>query len=250
MKKLIGIVGHSGGEASFCTGKAYLEFFKYFSDNLVILTPNSFIPNLDLLVLPGGKDVINGGGGDFSFNNSPGEAFLEHFDKNTLPKYIEAGIPIWGTCRGFQSLCNHFGVPIQQDITMPHGYSKNEYDYDANEVFFHGEFGYLRTDQQFITEKKKACFKIGSWHHQYIETKSLEGHEHLVSVAGTADGVCEYMISRRHRIAGAQGHVERDGNALAVHMIQELLNQVEDPIFFPHIEERVEAAPQMEEVPA
>lgn len=63
MKKTIGIVGWSTGDQSFGTSKQYLEHLKDFG-TVVILGPDSHIKGLDLVFLPGGKDVIVGNPND------------------------------------------------------------------------------------------------------------------------------------------------------------------------------------------
>src|SRR5690606_24493591 len=57
------------------------------------------------------------------FNSNP-DQFKEYFFRENLPKYIEAGIPIWGTCLGMQMISLYFGAEIHQHIDVEsHGYS-------------------------------------------------------------------------------------------------------------------------------
>ena len=46
---------------------------------------------------------------------------LEYFDTVMLQKYIDAGVPIFGICRGAQTMIAHFGGKLDQDY--PQKYS-------------------------------------------------------------------------------------------------------------------------------
>jgi len=222
MPKLIGIVGWSTGDSSFGVSKPYLHHLKQYGE-VIILTPNAVVPNLDLLVLPGGKDVVGGGKGDFSYYNSDGERFLEHFDRFTLQKYIEMGTPVWGTCRGFQTLCAHFGLPIVQEL-YGHGRSKDDNDDSVNKIMF----GENYQDWAHANFKTPKNMKIGSWHHQGVTTDAIEDENSPLELIGyTADEgnrfTAEFMKHKTLPIAGAQGHVERDWNPIATLLIESLL---------------------------
>jgi len=229
MRKVIGIVGWSTGEASFGVSKPYLQHLMYYGD-VVILTPNMFLPNLDLLVLPGGKDVVGGGQGDFSYYNSDGERFLEHFDKFTLPKYIDNKTPIWGTCRGFQTLCSTFGLKIEQEM-YGHPRSKDENDATAHLILVEQKYEKYFLDAHNKGKKRK----IGSWHHQGVLVDEMEKEDSPLEVIGwTEDDSCvEFMRHKTLPIAGAQGHVERDWNPFATKLIKSLLKMdIQNPIDF------------------
>lgn len=213
--KTIGIVGWSTGDASFGVSKPYLEYFKMFSDNVIVLTPNSFIPNLDLLVLPGGKDVLWGGGGDYSFYNSDAERFLEHFDKYTLPKYIEAQTPIYGICRGMQTLVRHFGGILEQNLGSDHGYSKDTDDLKANK---------LRYEKNYELLSKATTF-VGSWHHQGCAIYNLPEEFDLVASTG---GIVEFARHKTLPIIIEQSHPERNFAEIETIFIKELLKIKDD----------------------
>lgn len=209
---------YSTGDNSVGISKAYAEFAKTFGD-LIILSPNSFV-KVDLLILPGGKDLIDGGAGDYSFYNSDGERFLEHFDRNTLPKYIEAGIPIYGICRGFQSLMKHFGVPLIQDIYWNHGLSKDTADLKAHKVKYTIQArDYINID--------KAPKEMGSWHHQGVFVKDIPESMTVISYADDSPMInnclVEHFIHNNLPIAGTQSHPERSFNSVDFNLINRLL---------------------------
>lgn len=218
MKK-IGIVGWSTGDNSFGVSKPYLEHIKQYGTP-IILSPDTFLPDLDLVILPGGKDIINSGG--YSFWNSGGEPFLEYFDKNTLPLYIEAKTPIYGTCRGFQSLLNHFGIPLIQDINWDHGYSKDESDIDEHIVFLHNSLNNLKGVKSHKNQHYRFV-ETGSWHHQCAMEMDVVKCADLRILGTTKDGVVEFFEHKTLPIAGAQTHVERDHNCVSEFLISKLL---------------------------
>ena len=218
MKK-IGIVGWSTGDNSFGVTKPYLEHIREFGTP-IILSPDTFIPELDLVILPGGKDITNSGG--YSFWNSAGEAFLEYFDNNTLPKYIEASTPIYGTCRGFQTLLNHFGVPLIQNIFWSHGYSKDESDIEEHKVFIAQRLHHLKGLKHYKNQNYKYI-ETGSWHHQCAMIDDVERCGHFNIIGSTEDKVVEFIEHKHLPIAGAQTHVERDYNLISTYLIKKLL---------------------------
>jgi gamma-glutamyl-gamma-aminobutyrate hydrolase PuuD len=221
--KIIGLPIWNQGETSVGATKAYLEYLKQFGD-VILLTPNAFIPEIDLLVLPGGKDVMGGGDGDYSFYNSDGERFLEHFDKYTLPKYIENGTPIFGICRGFQAILKYFNIPLVQDIKWDHGYSTDETKTEENKLIIPQKFQGLA----------QGTTKVGSWHHQCLSIQEAKNNanyqNNFETIAYTHDnkngslGCVEYMKHLTLPISGCQTHPERNYNMLEYNMINELLN--------------------------
>lgn len=197
MNKLIGIVGWSTGAESLGVSKPYLEYFKSYSDNLIILTPNSVVENLDLLVIPGGKDIVNSGGGDFSFWNSDAERFLEHFDRYTLPKYIEMKTPIYGICRGMQTIIRHFGGKLIQNISEEHKNSKDTEDTKVNKLIYTEKYKSLSKDTIFV----------GSWHHQACDIKDLPREFDLIA---HCDNLVEFAKHKTLPIIIEQSHPERN----------------------------------------
>lgn len=217
MSKVIGIPGWNLGDNSYGVTKPYLEFFKNYG-TVIILSPDSFIESLDLLVLPGGKDIV-ASSDTFSFWNGAPDQFLEFFDAKTLPKYFDSNVPIFGICRGMQSLMRHTNVPLVQDIWWDHGYSKDESDVSKNKLTYSEEFRGL----------SHLANQIGSWHHQCVLRQDLKDTA-WKTIAYTHDRymkqefqVVEYVMHRDKKIVATQSHPERNFNALEDYFLKKLL---------------------------
>ena len=160
MKK-IGIVGWKVGDNSFGVTAPYYNFFSNFG-NVRVLSPNDeFHEDLDLLVLPGGKDVDTSrylkGHERLHLSVGNPDPFLEYFDRNMLKQYIESKTPIFGVCRGLQSINCFFNVRLHQDCLMKHPHYSTE---SRDELVHEVEFKY---DDQYYTQE------VNSLHHQAIK---------------------------------------------------------------------------------
>lgn len=221
-KKVIGVPLWNQGENSVGATKGYLEYLKQFG-TVVLLSPDSFIPEIDLLVLPGGKDVANGNKEDFSFQNSDNERFLEWFDANTLPKYIEANVPIFAICRGMQAIARHFNMPLVPNIWWDHGYSD-----DRNPTEAHG---ILYSEKAIAISKNNHVHlpkKIESYHHQGLLIKDVSDDFEILAVSDEKledYKIVEFMIHKTLPITCMQGHPERSHAALPKFLINSLLNR-------------------------
>lgn len=221
-KPIIALPMWNQGENSVGATKTYLEYLKGFGE-VILLAPGTFLPTIDLLVLPGGKDIAHGNSEDFSFLNSDNERFLEHFDKFTLPKYVEAKIPILGICRGMQAIMHYFGIPLIQDIWWDHGYSKDENDSKPNTLVYKKYYE--------LGQGKDAVKTIGSWHHQGVSVEDVKHQGDFDVIAHTMDSaiekfqIVEYVEHKSLPIIGIQSHPERNRNKLDEFLIRSLLNK-------------------------
>lgn len=120
--KLIGIVGTAlGDKPRVGVDQRYADYFEQFGNTIIIDSrQDGVIDKLDLLVLPGGPDVNT-----YRYGQAPErdcEYFsnaLDRFDTEVLPRYIEIKMPIFGICRGMQSLNVVFGGNLSQHIDTP-----------------------------------------------------------------------------------------------------------------------------------
>jgi gamma-glutamyl-gamma-aminobutyrate hydrolase PuuD len=175
-KPIIGIPCWSLGDNSFGVQKTYLEYFAKFGQ-VEILTPNEDIrEDLDLVVLPGGQDLqsthYNAVPG---FMNSLSDPFKDYFFKNNLPKYIEAGIPVFAICLGFQAVAVHFGIPLIQNITPFHGYSSDG-DKEVNKCAIDAKYMNENIDSRWIY----PAVTVNSFHHQGVSLQALKANPNLI----------------------------------------------------------------------
>ena len=133
----VGIVGWKIGPNSFGITLSYLSYFDTIG-TVDIINPLSLYVNhdIDLLVLPGGGDVDS-----MRYSEKPDifsgrpDPFLEFFDTQMLKHYISKRTPIFGICRGFQTLNIFFGGRLSQEISGIHDSSDPNKRYEtAHEV--------------------------------------------------------------------------------------------------------------------
>jgi putative glutamine amidotransferase len=114
--KKIGILNNVF-DKSTGVSRSYLEYFKQFGKVITIDWDDEEVQDIDLLVLPGGADVST-----FRYNQKPDyytgspNIYFEWFDQFVLPNYIKQGIPVFGICRGMQTLNVLFGGTLHQNI--------------------------------------------------------------------------------------------------------------------------------------
>lgn len=221
MKK-IGIVGwDTKPNESFGVTLPYMEWASTFGD-VVIITPNQVIEDLDLLILPGGADVDTSRYGQMPgwYTGKP-NIYLEHFDRCTLPKYIDLNIPVFGICRGMQSLSVFFGASLIQHLHY-HETSTSSSDVEVHQLFevrndvFHDEDG-------FIQKSGKPICKIGSWHHQSVDPKNL-GPNLIINLV-SEDKVVESVSHRTLNVHGVQWHPERCYDEYSTNLVQQMLKK-------------------------
>ena len=179
MSKTIGIVTHitdaSGNTPSFGLNAAYLQYFRQFG-NIIMIDPGcqDIIKDIDLLVLPGGRDV-----NPIRYDEIPHistqnpDIQYEYFDQKILPKYIENKVPIFGICRGFQTLNVVFGGKLNQDIYQDYSGTERSKLVDTIKL---SPTQPVEVKEEWITGKKQWAnkeinnlfLKVNSLHHQGI----------------------------------------------------------------------------------
>lgn len=193
----IGIVAQNQPEEKFGVNSNYLEWIYNFGRPVVILpeTYDDFkeIYKLDALVLPGGADV------DYKrYSNLPAlsnlqpNTFLEHFDNNILPKLFK-NMPIFGICRGLQTLNVFCGGSLRN--LWWHPYSS----FDSQEVH-----SVWTPEMKF--DKNKFYMKVNSFHHQGIRNLA---RNFKVELEDKEDNVVEAISDYASKVFAVQWHPER-----------------------------------------
>lgn len=191
---MILINGRSIESESFGVRRQYVEFFSHFDDVVIssALSAETFAaiePAVTMLVLPGGPDVDVARYGDAPspFTQRP-DPFLEYSDRVILPVAIDLGVPIFGICRGLQTLNVHFGGTLEQDNSLYHPKSDTRRDM-AHKIKMGG----------------MPDFEVNSLHHQSILDLGA-GFEPLGWCV--EDGTVEVIKHELYPIYAVQWHPE------------------------------------------
>ena len=154
--KTIGIPGYLIGENTFGVASSYLEFVGRFGKPLIIMPQDiDNPPEVDLLVLPGGPDILPTTYGKIpSFKVSKPSPMLEHFDLNILPQYMEKKTPIFAICRAMQQIYVSCGGRLIQHYPW-HPQSRSPEDQCHDLMFTDG-----------FKDLGKYIGKVTSRHHQ------------------------------------------------------------------------------------
>lgn len=224
--KKIGIVGHFTGANSFGISKPYLYFWQHFGEVSLISPFEKHVRDIDLLVLPGGQDVAVqrylGEEDDIDMNVGQPCMQKERFDKMLLPKYIEANVPIFGTCRGMQSMYVQLGGKLNQHMSH-----ETNPDYDGGKLMHALTFentevipGLPRLIHGFNNKK----YEVNSRHHQ---TVNEETKPEIVTILArhSEDREIEMVTTYPHYPCHlTQHHVEDIRDSVSLFLINHLLN--------------------------
>lgn len=152
----IGIVGQVHDQ-KFGVNLNYLELMEECNLVPVLITPMisedfwRIFSNIEGLILPGGADVNSARYGQVpSFSQGYQNPILEYFDTQILPVILHRRIPVFGICRGMQTLNVAFGGSLIQDLAG-HPHSATEVD---------------KCHAVCKPDSEKKEFDVNSFHHQ------------------------------------------------------------------------------------
>jgi putative glutamine amidotransferase len=216
----IGIVAWATGDNSFGITKPYLDFFSKFGIVTLILPQQTeVIEDLDLLVLPGGKDVDPKRYGAIpEFFTGHSDVFLEHFDVNVLPKYIKNNTPIFGICRGLQTINVAFNGTLTQHL-YNHPYSSERSDKTHINVV---NIDNINNIQYLKDIQLPNTFKSNSLHHQAI-SKLGTGFVDIARTKSFGKSI-EAIAHIEKPIIAVQYHPEEIHDEFSINLIKCLLN--------------------------
>lgn len=228
----IGIVGFPSS-GHFGIGVAYMQYFSQLGDvEIISHTETTIRTHLDLLVVPGGPDV------DTSRYLKEGESihlmvgkpcpFRERFDHFLLPQYIENKTPIFGICRGHQSIAVHFGGNLHQHMFHESNGSDRTslvHYVEVNNDLLSKYTGFVIIDP--ATKKQTSTMKVNSIHHQAVNVIPKEAVQ-IACYKPTKNGYSDRMMNEAliypdHKIATVQWHPEEIEDSLSDVLIKEFL---------------------------
>jgi gamma-glutamyl-gamma-aminobutyrate hydrolase PuuD len=221
--KNIGIVAYpiDGG---YGIPTSYLNFFSTFGYVTMIMHNEVDIrKDLDLLVLPGGPDVDASRyldkSDEISLYIGKPCPFRERFDRVLLPKYIGYGTPVFGICRGHQSLAVYFGASLFQD--MFHETNNNDRKKLVHKVDILANLGLNNI------KVEPRSFEINSIHHQTVDGLTLPEFATLLASHSDdreVEAISYFPFYPAHTV---QWHPEEIHDEFSITLINHLLSAYE-----------------------
>ena len=251
-KPLIGVLAHNhnANTLGFGNNAAYIEFARKFGDVVLIDPVCERVLDINLLLLPGGRDV-----NPVRYNEppsiytQPSDPQYEWFYTKMFPKYIEKiekeEIAVFGICAGFQNLSNFFGGAVNQDIDQVQSTKHRGELVDTLQLIRDNQL--FEVPEEWITGQKKSTItkgkvfkdrwlKTNSLHHQGVYDHSVFAHPEyhhtmspdMVTMAINKDfGNVEVMRHKELPIIAEQAHPEeRFDPDYTIMCINYLLNRV------------------------
>lgn len=221
MKK-IGILSWQIGENSFGVTIPYLMWIEMFGQVRILDYKEPIDMSLDALVLPGGPDID-----PRRYHDIPGRftgkacLYREYFDRHVLPIYIENNMPIFGICRGIQTLNVHFGGTLTQH--MYHETSVKSRDELVHSI-------------QYNENGTRFTEEVNSLHHQTVKTlgKGIRPIARYYSKKRKYLGAVEAIIHEQFPIAAVQYHPEELlNNNFANILFENLLDGISNNTYLP-----------------
>ena len=215
--KTIGIIGYRSEDGSvFGAGSNYLELISRFGKPYIIF-PGEELAKIDLLVLPGGLDIAPQSFGAMpTFKTGNQDVYKQFFYEKRLPLYIDAGIPIFGICLGFQMLAAYFGSTLEQHLWRhPQSPGRSMPGHTVEPL------------PEAICYAEQP-FEVNSHHHQGVYLHQLSADLEPLALAN-ADPYSDDMLVEafRHRtkpVMAVQWHPEEWFDAFSCMMINDLLS--------------------------
>jgi len=216
--KTIGIVGYRSEDGLvFGAGSNYLELIARFGKPR-ILFPEDELADIDLLILPGGPDIApQSFGAKPTFKTGHQDVFKQYFFEKRLSSYIDAGVPVFGICLGFQMLAVYFGSELEQHLWR-HPQSP------ARSAAGH-------TVEPLPAARRYAAspFEVNSHHHQGVPLHGLSTElEALATARDHPDSdvlLAEAFWHREKPVMAVQWHPEEWYDEFSCRMLSDLLSR-------------------------
>ena len=215
--KTIGIVGYKSDDgAIFGAGSNYLDFISRFGKPYIIF-PDEERADIDLLILPGGPDIAPQSFGAVpTVKTGNQDVFKQFFYEKRLSLYIDANIPVFGICLGFQMLATYFGSALEQHLWR-HPQSAGR-----------GVAGHSVTPLPAAARYATQPFEVNSHHHQGVFLDGLSTDLEPLALAETDSDTDKTPVEAfRHRskpIMAVQWHPEEWFDTFSCMMIDDLLS--------------------------
>lgn len=232
-KYLIGILGHQHSgryNPGYGQNAAYVEFFRQYGDIVIIDAQCEQVIPVDLLVLPGGRDVnpMNYGQKPGISTQSP-DLEYEWFFANMFDKYLDRAYhkktAIYGICAGFQNIIVNFGGSLQQEFPQKQSDSFRGELVDNLTFNYNIIKNYPEILKSYNVNKNNQDFKkTNSIHHQSALESDISNDFDIIATNNSFDNV-EFIIHKEFPIAAEQSHPEeRQSPLLTFSILDNILN--------------------------
>jgi len=217
--KRIGILAQRNASGGIDIPQAYVNFAAIFGMPIPIFTYDDQVQNIDLLIIVGGADVDPA-----RYNQRPvlqsgnPNIQLEDWDKYMLPEYIKSEIPLFGICRGFQTLNVHFGGSLEQHIHQEYSESR---DKKVHDVIPTTHFNSFITHHDIKYTNGSKGFMVNSLHHQGLYLNNLGKKVVPLLTHSMHFNIEAFHIN--NNIVAVQWHPEEIYDAFSINVIKSLL---------------------------
>lgn len=152
MKKIGLLTDFNGNKVSL--NFAYFNFAQIFGAVTLVHPWEQKVHDVDLLILPGGQDVhpLRYGQNKIPWQCQDQNDNFEYFDTEVLPGYIDRKTPIFGICRGLQTLNVLLGGSLFQHVDEP-------YCIESRGQLIHS----------VVDPRSSKVFQVNSLHHQAVD---------------------------------------------------------------------------------
>ena len=148
------------------------------------------VNDYDGLILPGGVDISPSLYGQKNKASKNVNKSLDKLQYKLLDKFVKAGKPVLGLCRGMQLINVYFGGTLKQDVKGHRGVTHTTTV--ASGSWIYGIY-------------KKKSMNVNSWHHQAVQQL---GKNLIVTQRAKKGNVVEALEHKTLPVYGVQYHPE------------------------------------------
>lgn len=174
----------------------YRKALEHLGASYVVSLTDTDPAGYDGLLLPGGGDMDPALFGEEPDGSEEPDRVLDDTQLDILDRFVKAGKPVFGICRGEQVINVYFGGTLVQDLPSAPAHKSGERD---NRHMTHAVPG------SFLAELYGTDFVVNSAHHQGVKRLG----EGLEIVQQAEDGVVEGYCHRSLPVWAVQWHPER-----------------------------------------
>lgn len=209
----------------FGTHGNYIEWVAQFGQPILLTPGIDQYDQFDALFLPGGKDVNSA---NLTFLQGPSDPHLEWFDATYINRCFRDEKPIFGVCRGMQTINSYFGGTLRNlygDALKLSNKCSTEEEKNTRheEITIVDKRFQLDRDSLLPSEKKLSIFrKVNSIHHQVVDKLAEDFKTVAISEKYLHD---EAIIHKNNKVAAVQYHPEKINDQLAKDMFNFILKK-------------------------